>query len=239
MSRVLITGGAGFIGSHLCRRFLELGDAVVCMDNLLTGRLENVEDLFGRDGFSFVERDVTEFIHVSGPLDAVLHFASPASPADFERFPIQILKVKEGITYSEADFKLACSNWEKASKGELEFEAPNFDLFIRACEVSSKRLFPNFVFLDAPFNHNEKWDINDPDRYQYEIATMGCRTRVFENIVGEKTSIGRGNVSFTSPVPNCLQKRSVCYPVTMMVRLWSPVHHTGRRSPWGRHPRPG
>jgi dTDP-glucose 4,6-dehydratase len=90
---VLITGGAGFIGSHLCRRFLDLGDEVACMDNLLTGRLANVEDLFGRDGFSFVEQDVTEFIHVPGPLDAVLHFASPASPADFERFPIQILKV--------------------------------------------------------------------------------------------------------------------------------------------------
>jgi dTDP-glucose 4,6-dehydratase len=90
---VLITGGAGFIGSHLCRRFLALGDEVICMDNLLTGRLENVEDLFGREGFSFVEQDVTEFIHVAGPLDAVLHFASPASPADFERFPIQILKV--------------------------------------------------------------------------------------------------------------------------------------------------
>ncbi len=113
-------------------------------------------------------------------------------------FPIQILKVKDGITYSEKDFKLACSNWEKAVKGELEFETPNFDLFIRSCEVSSKRLFPNFVFLDAPFNINEKWDINDPDRYKYEIATMGCRTRVFENVLGEKSSVGRGNISFTS-----------------------------------------
>lgn len=113
-------------------------------------------------------------------------------------FPIQILKIKEGITYSEKDFKLACQNWDKAIKGKLEFETPNFDLFIRSCEVSSKRLFPNFVFLDAPFNHNEKWDINDPDRYKYEIATMGCRTRVFENVNGEKTSVGRGNISFTS-----------------------------------------
>jgi dTDP-glucose 4,6-dehydratase len=90
---VLITGGAGFIGSHLCRRFLADGDDVVCMDNLLTGRVENVEDLFGQDRFTFVKQDVTEFIHVPGPLDAVLHFASPASPADFERLPIQILKV--------------------------------------------------------------------------------------------------------------------------------------------------
>jgi len=93
MNRVLITGGAGFIGSHLCRRFLDEGASVLCMDNLLTGRLGNIEDLFGRDGFEFVKHDVTNYIHVPGPLDAVLHFASPASPADFERLPIQIMKV--------------------------------------------------------------------------------------------------------------------------------------------------
>jgi dTDP-glucose 4,6-dehydratase len=93
MRRVLVTGGAGFIGSHLCRRFLDDGCQVVCVDNLLTGRLQNVEDLFGREGFSYVKHDITNFIHVPGPLDAILHFASPASPTDFERLPIQILKV--------------------------------------------------------------------------------------------------------------------------------------------------
>jgi dTDP-glucose 4,6-dehydratase len=93
MPRVLVTGGAGFIGGHLCARFLADGWEVVCMDNLLTGRLENVGPLFGRDGFTFVKHDVTNFIHVPGALDAVLHFASPASPTDFERLPIQILKV--------------------------------------------------------------------------------------------------------------------------------------------------
>ncbi len=93
MRRVLITGGAGFIGSHLCRRFLDDGDEVVCMDNLLTGRLENLADLSGRDGFLFVKHDVTNFIHIPGDLDVVLHFASPASPTDFEKLPIQILKV--------------------------------------------------------------------------------------------------------------------------------------------------
>lgn len=93
MRRVLITGGAGFIGSHLCRRFLDDGNEVVCMDNLLTGRLENIADLSGRDGFLFVKHDVTNFIHIPGDLDVVLHFASPASPTDFEKFPIQILKV--------------------------------------------------------------------------------------------------------------------------------------------------
>jgi dTDP-glucose 4,6-dehydratase len=90
---VLITGGAGFIGSHLCRRFLDDGNEVVCMDNLLTGRLENIADLSGRDGFLFVKHDVTNFIHIPGDLDVVLHFASPASPTDFEKLPIQILKV--------------------------------------------------------------------------------------------------------------------------------------------------
>ncbi|MEE9281858.1 MAG: UDP-glucuronic acid decarboxylase family protein [Myxococcota bacterium] len=93
MRRVLITGGAGFIGSHLCRRFLDDGAEIICMDNLLTGRLENIEDLFERGHFTFVKHDVTSYIHVPGSLDAILHFASPASPADFERLPIQILKV--------------------------------------------------------------------------------------------------------------------------------------------------
>jgi dTDP-glucose 4,6-dehydratase len=93
LPRVLITGGAGFIGSHLCRRFLSAGAEVLAMDNLLTGRVQNIADLFAHEAFTFIKHDVTNFIHVSGPLDAVLHLASPASPADFERLPIQILKV--------------------------------------------------------------------------------------------------------------------------------------------------
>ncbi|HWJ98944.1 MAG TPA: UDP-glucuronic acid decarboxylase family protein [Acidimicrobiales bacterium] len=93
MARVVVTGGAGFLGSHLCHRLLDRGDEVVCLDNLITGSVANIEDLFGRPGFSFVELDVSTFIHVPGTVDAVLHFASPASPVDFERIPIQILKV--------------------------------------------------------------------------------------------------------------------------------------------------
>jgi dTDP-glucose 4,6-dehydratase len=91
--RALVTGGAGFLGSHLCERLLSEGLEVVCMDNLITGSLANIEHLFGRDGFIFVDHDVTNFIHVAGRLDYVLHFASPASPIDYLKLPIQTLKV--------------------------------------------------------------------------------------------------------------------------------------------------
>jgi dTDP-glucose 4,6-dehydratase len=93
LSRILVTGGAGFIGSHLCRRLVGEGCDVLAYDNLLTGRVENIVDLLGHERFSFLHYDVTNYLHVDGPLDAILHFASPASPADFERLPIQILKV--------------------------------------------------------------------------------------------------------------------------------------------------
>ena len=91
--RVLVTGGAGFIGSHLCARLIEEGATVIALDNLLTGRVSNIAPLLGHERFSFLNYDVTNYLHVDGELDAILHFASPASPADFERLPIQILKV--------------------------------------------------------------------------------------------------------------------------------------------------
>lgn len=93
-------------------------------------------------------------------------------------FPIQIWKLKKGVSAEPGD--------------------PNYDLLQLAYRVTAKRFFPNFINLDAPFNYHEKWDINDPERYKYECATMGCRTRVFDNRCGEKTSIGRGNLSFTT-----------------------------------------
>lgn len=93
-------------------------------------------------------------------------------------FPIQIWKKKRGVNYDPSD--------------------RNYDLYRLACKVTARRFFPNFVNLDASFNHHEKWDAADPKRYLYEIATMGCRTRVFENRYGEKTSVGRGNLSFST-----------------------------------------
>jgi dTDP-glucose 4,6-dehydratase len=93
MGRALITGGAGFLGSHLADLLLERGHEVIAMDNLLTGNASNVAHLFGRPGFQFVKHDVTNYIHVEGPLDYILHFASPASPIDYLELPIQTLKV--------------------------------------------------------------------------------------------------------------------------------------------------
>ncbi|MCS6966114.1 MAG: SDR family oxidoreductase [Candidatus Kapabacteria bacterium] len=91
--RVVITGGAGFLGSHLCDRFLQEGYEVVCIDNLLTGTLDNIAHLFGHPRFRFTCYDVTNFLYVEGSVDAVLHFASPASPKDYQIYPIQTLKV--------------------------------------------------------------------------------------------------------------------------------------------------
>ena len=91
--RVLITGGAGFLGSHLCERFLAEGHDVIAMDNLLTGDMRNIQHLQNNPRFTFVHHNVTFYINVEGPLDAVLHFASPASPVDYLQMPIQTLKV--------------------------------------------------------------------------------------------------------------------------------------------------
>lgn len=93
MRRTLVTGGAGFLGSHLCDRLIAEGHEVICMDNLITGSVDNVAHLFGHERFRFVKHDVTNYIYVEGPLDYVMHFASPASPIDYLKFPIQTLKV--------------------------------------------------------------------------------------------------------------------------------------------------
>jgi dTDP-glucose 4,6-dehydratase len=93
MERTLITGGAGFLGSHLCEYLVEREHEVICMDNLLTGSVENISHLIGHDSFTFIKYDVTEFIHVRGHLDNILHFASPASPSDYLNLPIHTLKV--------------------------------------------------------------------------------------------------------------------------------------------------
>ena len=91
--RILVTGGAGFLGSHLCDLLVQEGHQVLCMDNLITGRVENVDHLLGNARFGFVKYNVCDYLHVDGLLDAVMHFASPASPKDYLEFPIATLKV--------------------------------------------------------------------------------------------------------------------------------------------------
>jgi dTDP-glucose 4,6-dehydratase len=105
--RALVTGGAGFLGSHLCERLLAEGYHVVCMDNLRTGSLENVAHLEGEAHFEYIDHDVTSHINVAGELDEIYHFASPASPKDFRRIPIPILKVGALGTYNSLGLALA------------------------------------------------------------------------------------------------------------------------------------
>jgi dTDP-glucose 4,6-dehydratase len=110
--RILITGAAGFLGSHLCDRFIQEGYEVIGMDNLLTGSLSNIEHLFPLQEFSFYHHDVSKFIHVPGPLDYILHFASPASPIDYLKMPIQTLKVGSLGTHN-------CLGLAKAKKARI------------------------------------------------------------------------------------------------------------------------
>lgn len=105
--RVLITGGAGFLGSHLCDRFLAEGCSVVAMDNLITGNVRNINHLAGNPNFLFIRHDVTNYIYVDGPIDGVLHFASPASPIHYLKYPIQTLKVGALGTHNALGLALA------------------------------------------------------------------------------------------------------------------------------------
>lgn len=107
MARVVITGGAGFLGSHLCDYFIARGDEVICLDNLITGSPDNIAHLFGHPNFRFICHDVTNFIYIEGEVDYVLHFASPASPMDYLRYPIQTLKVGSLGTHKALGFAKA------------------------------------------------------------------------------------------------------------------------------------
>ena len=125
-SKVLITGAAGFLGSHLCDRFIKEGYDVIGMDNLITGDLKNIEHLFKLEHFEFYHHDVTKFIHIPGELDYILHFASPASPIDYLKIPIQTLKVGAMGTHN-------CLGLAKAKNARILVLPPVKCMAIRLC----------------------------------------------------------------------------------------------------------
>jgi dTDP-glucose 4,6-dehydratase len=149
--RILITGGAGFLGSHLCDRFLAEGHQVIAMDNLITGTTRNIEHLAGRDDFLFIKHDVTHYINVEGPLDAILHFASPASPVDYLELPIQTLKVGAlgthkalGLAMAKKARFLLTMAYHRAHGVETRI-ARIFNTYGPRMRLDDGRVVPNFV----------------------------------------------------------------------------------------------
>jgi dTDP-glucose 4,6-dehydratase len=216
MPRTLITGGAGFLGSHLCDRLLKEGHEVLCMDNLITGDLANIEHLFGHPGFKFVKYDVTEFVHVEGGLDYILHFASPASPIDYLKLPIQTLKV--GSLGTHKALGLA-----KAKNARL--------LLASTSEVyGDPEIHPQVESYWGNVNPVGPRGVYDEAKRFAEAITMaynryhGVETRIVRifNTYGERMRIndGRAIPAFMSQgirgedvtvFGNGLQTRSVCY----------------------------
>lgn len=149
--RTLITGGAGFVGSHLCERFLALGHEVVCVDNIITGSLANIEHLRGNDRFSFIRHDISHPLEVDGAIDHVLHFASPASPVDYLKFPIQTLKVGSlgthnalGLAKAKGSRFLLASTSEVYGDPEMHPQREEYwgnvnPIGVRGCYDESKR----------------------------------------------------------------------------------------------------
>ena len=169
----------------------------------MEGFIHNLNTMHSRGGNQVVFSSINYGTDISAEGRMVIRELLAATVEGLGRgeipiFPIQIFKVKDGVSYTEEDYAVASQDFKGALEGKYTFRAPNFDLLLEACRTTSHALFPNFVFLDTPFNQHELWREDDPKRYHYEIATMGCRTRVFENLNGLKTSIGRGNLSFTT-----------------------------------------
>ncbi len=140
--RVLITGGAGFLGSHLCDRFLAEGHKVIAMDNLITGNVRNIAHLAGNPDFHFVRHDVTNYIFIDGPIDAILHFASPASPIDYLKLPIQTLKVGSLGTHNALGLALA--------KGAKFFIASTSEIYGDPLEHPQKETYAGNVDAIGP-----------------------------------------------------------------------------------------
>lgn len=169
----------------------------------MEGFIHNLNTMHSRGGNQVVFSSVNYGTDTSPEGRMVINELLDATVAGLGRgetpvFPIQIFKVKNGVSFSKEDCDTVFADAAFDFNIEGIYKAPNFDLLLKAVKTTSIALFPNFVFLDTPFNQSPLWDAHDPKRYVHEVTTMGCRTRVFENLYGEKSSLGRGNLSFTT-----------------------------------------
>jgi dTDP-glucose 4,6-dehydratase len=202
--RVLITGGAGFLGSHLCDRFLEEGHEVVAIDNLITGNTANIAHLAGNQAFQFIRQDVTNYIYLAGPVDAVLHFASPASPIDYLKFPIQTLKVGALGTHNALGVALA--------KGAKFFLASTSEIYGDPLEHPQRETYVGNVDTIGPRG------VYDEAKRYAEALTMayhrahGVDTRIVRifNTYGPRMRLEDGRV-----VPNFIAQSLRHEPLTV------------------------
>jgi dTDP-glucose 4,6-dehydratase len=202
--RVLITGAAGFLGSHLCDRFLEEGHIVIAMDNLVTGNTRNIAHLAGNRNFSFIHHDVTNYIYIKDALDAVLHFASPASPIDYLKLPIQTLKVGALGTHNALGLALA--------KNARFFLASTSEIYGDPLEHPQKETYVGNVDTIGPRG------VYDEAKRYAEALTMayhrvhGVETRIVRifNTYGPRMRLADGRV-----VPNFVAQALRGEPLTV------------------------
>ncbi|GIL13606.1 MAG: epimerase [Chloroflexota bacterium] len=202
--RVLITGGAGFLGSHLCDRFIAEGHSVIAMDNLITGNTRNIAHLAGNTNFHFVRHDVTNYIYIAGPIDAVLHFASPASPIDYLKLPIQTLKVGALGTHNALGLAL--------HKGAKFLLASTSEIYGDPLEHPQKETYPGNVDPIGPRG------VYDEAKRFAEAITMayhrvhGVDTRIVRifNTYGPRMRLADGRV-----VPNFIAQALRGEPLTV------------------------
>lgn len=202
--RVLVTGGAGFLGSHLCDRFLAEGHTVVAMDNLITGNTRNIAHLAGNRNFLFVYHDITNYIYLNGPLDAILHFASPASPIDYLKLPIQTLKVGALGTHNALGLALA--------KGAKLLLASTSEIYGDPLEHPQKESYPGNV---DPIGPRGVYD--EAKRYAEALVMAyhrvhGVDTRIVRifNTYGPRMRLADGRV-----VPNFIAQALRGEPLTV------------------------
>ena len=229
MAKVLITGGAGFLGSHLCDRFIAEGDNVVCMDNFITGSPDNIAHLFGNAKFKFIEHDVTEFIYLPGELNFILNFASPASPIDYLKLPIQTLKVGSLGAHKTLGLALAKNaRFLLASTSEVygdPIEHPQTESYwgnvnpigFRGVYDEAKR------FAEAMTMAYRRYH-NVDTRIVRIFNTFGTRMRLND---GRAIPAFMSQALTNSPITvfgNGSQTRSICYVDDLVEGIWRLIH---------------